>query len=100
MILKDTTISYTPNNESKHISMQEMYDLLIDKDINTNGEELNEEVIGYIIAWLPNITAMCVTRTFNNNWLDIAFTNNQVMRFYNIGIEYAISCWVERLAED
>ena len=53
-----------------------------------------------VFAWLPNITAMCVTRTFNNNWLDIAFTNNQVMRFYNIGIEYAISCLAERLVED
>lgn len=100
MILKDTAISYTPNNEPKRISMQEMYNLLTDEDINTNGEELNEKVIAYIIAWLPNITAMCVTRTFNNNWLDIAFTNNQVMRFYNIGIEYAISCLAERLVED
>lgn len=95
MILKDSTISYIPNKEPKRVSMQEMYNLLTDEDINTNGEEVNKKVIDYIIAWLPNIAEICVTRTFNNNWIDIAFTNNQVMRFYNIGIEYAISCLVE-----
>ena len=95
MILKDTDKSYTPNNKPKQISMQEMYNLLTNEDINTNGEEVNKKVIDYIIAWLPNIAEICVTRTFNNNWIDIAFTNNQIMRFYNIGIEYAISCLAE-----
>lgn len=90
MILKDSTISYIPNKEQKRISMQEMYNLLTDENI-INEEEVNQKVIANIIAWLPNITEICVARTFDNNWLDIAFTNNQVMRFYNVGIEYAIS---------
>ena len=100
MKITDIDKSYIPNKEPKQVSIQEMYDLLTDEDINTNGKELNEKAIAHIIAWLPNITAMCVTRTFNDNWLDIAFTNNQVMRLYNIGIEYAISCLAERLVED
>ena len=90
MILKDTNKSYIPNKEQKRISMQEMYNLLTDENI-INEEEVNQKVIANIIAWLPNITEICVTQTFDNNWLDIAFTNNQVMRFYNVGIEYAIS---------
>lgn len=95
MILKDTDKSYMPNKEPKRISMQEVYDLLTDEDINTNGKELNQKVIAHIIAWLPNIAEILVTRTFNENWLDIAFTNNQVIRLYNVGIEYAISCLVD-----
>lgn len=94
MILKDTNKSYTPNKEPKQILMQEMYNLLTNEDI-VNEEGVNQKVITNIIAWLPNITEVCVTRTFDNDWLDIAFTNNQVMRFYNIGIEYAISDLVE-----
>lgn len=94
MILKDMNKSYTPNKEPKRVSMQEMYNLLTNENI-VNEEGVNKKVIDCIIAWLPNITEICVTQTFDNNWLDIAFTNNQVMRFYNIGIEYSISDLVD-----
>lgn len=94
MLIIDRT-NYIEEYEPKNISMQEMYNLLIDEDINTNGEELNEKAITNIIAWLPNITKIEVTRTYFDNWLDITFTNGEIIRLYNMGIEYAISCLVD-----
>lgn len=94
MLIVDRT-NYIEEYEPKNISMQEMYNLLTDEDINTNGEKLNEEAITNIIAWLPNITKIEVTRTYFDNWLDITFTNGEIIRLYNIGIEYAISCLVD-----
>ena len=94
MLIVDRT-NYIEEYEPKNISMQEMYNLLTDEDINTNGEKLNEKAITNIIAWLPNITKIEVTRTYFDNWLDITFTNGEIIRLYNIGIEYAISCLVD-----
>lgn len=94
MLIVDRT-NYIEEYEPKNVSMQEIYNLLTDEDINTNGEKLNEKVITNIIAWLPNITKIEVTRTYFDNWLDITFTNGEIIRLYNIGIEYAISCLVD-----
>lgn len=94
MLIVDRT-NYIEEYEPKNVSMQEMYNLLTDEDINTNGEELNEKAITNIIAWLPNITKVEVTRTYFDNWLDITFTNEEIIRLYNMGIEYAISCLVD-----
>lgn len=77
-----------------NVSMQEMYNLLTDEDINTNDEELNEKAITNIIAWLPNITEIEVNRYINNSWLYITFSNGENLILYNVGIEYAISCLV------
>lgn len=94
MLIVDRT-NYIEEYEPKNVSMQEIYSLLTDEDINTNGEELNEKAITNIIAWLPNITKIEVTRTYFDNWLDITFTNEEIIRLYNIGIEYAISCLID-----
>ena len=78
-----------------NVSIQEMYDLLTDEDTKVDEENLNEKAIEYIIAWLPNITEIEVSRYINNSWLYITFTNGENLILYNVGIEYAVSCLVK-----
>lgn len=76
----------------KSFSIDEIYKFLTDEDIDIDEEKaLNIEAIQHIIAWLPMIAEIEVFRSWNNNYINILFSNGErVYNIYNVGIESAL----------
>lgn len=76
----------------KSFSIDEIYKFLTDADIDIDEEKaLNTEAIQHIIAWLPMIAEIEVFRSWNNNYINILFSNGErVYNIYNVGIESAL----------
>lgn len=82
----------------KDLTMQEVYSTLIDGNIETYEDaEINTKKLFLILSWLPSIDIIEVDRDWDDTWLNIVFSNGErINNIYNIGIEYALCCLVEK----
>lgn len=86
------------NKKWKDLTMQEVYSTLIDGNIETYEDaEINTKKLFLILSWLPSIDIIEVDRGWEDTWLNIVFSNGErINNIYNIGIEYALCCLVEK----
>ena len=76
------TINYGDNFQ-KEVTIATMHDALTKAHISPNQ---HQECLK-IICWLPTITQISITITYDNEWFDITFNNNETIRLYNTGLE-------------
>lgn len=93
---------FTKDGNSKDFSVQQIFDILTDPDtrLDYNNEvECNPKVASErLIAWLPNIKELGVFRYFDYCFIDVVFKDNNTVRLYNTGYEFAFEIMVERTA--
>ena len=80
------------NAVEKEISIQKMFDFLLEEcdDVSVKNER------NWLIAWLPNISSINVAYLLEDSYIDVQFTNSEVIRLYNTGLEYLLATLSEK----
>lgn len=67
--------------------IQEVYKALTSDDI-THGDRYDAKMIERIISWLPSIVEIEMFVSYDNEWVNITFSNQQqLIGLYNTGVE-------------
>lgn len=82
--------------KNRRCTIQEVYDLLDNRNATANLEASNADSVQEIIAWLPSIRQIDVYCYFENSFLDIHLNSycGECIRLYNTGIETSLTLLV------
>lgn len=70
--------------------VEKVYKALASDEVK-QGEKYDAQMVERIISWLPGIVEIEINGDFDNDWLNITFSNHQKLRYlYNTGIENAL----------
>lgn len=70
--------------------VESVYNALTSDDIKSD-KHYNAQRVERFISWLPCIVEIEINADFDNDWLNITFSNHQKINYlYNTGIENAL----------
>lgn len=70
--------------------IQEVYNALTSDEVKSD-KHYNAQTVERFISWLPSIVEIEINGDFDNDWLNITFSNHQkICYLYNTGIENAL----------
>ena len=91
------------DNNSKNLTINELYKFLTNEDILAFIEEKENIKIDKtgkerLIAWLPTIQEIRIDFNMHNSWLKILFSScyGEEAKLYNVGVETYLADYVER----
>ena len=73
------------------VTVEEIFNLLTDKDTDFDAEAPNVDKIAYIVSWLPSINTISVYTSVENCYLVVRLNNGEEIKVLNTGYEQALS---------